>query len=211
MVLETHDPEDLARIHDDDVQLVVWRRTLPSAFNQWLADLPPDRLPDGRVLVDLGHVCPAVASLIDQARMPAGAMRDTLFLDIVDLAERFARITGMGRIDIRLQAIGGRACWRFHRDRVVARMLTTYRGMGTDWIAPSDSQRALDEQAAFAGPIHRMPEHAVSVFKGDVTDSGQGIVHRSPPVSGDTECRLLLCLNLPFQASPSLWSPEETT
>ena len=108
-------------------------------------------------------------------------------------------------VDIRLETIRHDACWKFHRDHVPARLLTTYRGPGTEWVHPRDGAAALSEQKSFRGRIERFPEHSVGLFKGSRGGSRAGIVHRSPPVALSGEVRLFLCLNLPSIMSPSSW------
>ncbi|GAB5471891.1 MAG: hypothetical protein Kilf2KO_49210 [Rhodospirillales bacterium] len=128
--------------------------------------------------------------------MPAGPMRDLLVEDIAALADAFARITRSDLIDLRLEGIAHDACWKFHRDCVEARLLTTYHGSATEWVPPSHSQEALSAQQSFQGPIERLSAHGVGLFKGSYARPGSGIVHRSPPIAGTGETRLLICLNL---------------
>ena len=47
-----------------------------------------------------------------------------------------------------------------------------------------------------------MPSHSIAVFKGTEDASGRGVVHRSPPIEGTGQTRLVLTLNMPSEASP---------
>jgi len=200
-------PDCFERIHDPAVELVIWERTLPTAMERWLDRLRPDQLPNGRLTVSAAHLVSAVTTLLDEAPMPGGPMRDAFREDVIAIAERFMRVMDTDVVDIRLETLGDDGCWKFHRDYVVARMLVTYRGPGTQWVQPGESGAALSEQKAYRGPLECFSPHAVGLFKGSRAGDGEGIVHRSPSIDGMGVSRLLLCLNLPSRISPSLWQP----
>ena len=137
--------------------------------------------------------------------MPPGDMRDLLIGDVGDLVSVFSKISRTDLVDVRLECVSNDACWKFHRDCVEARLLTTYRGPATEWVQPIHAARALREQKRFKGPVEHLRIHDVAVFKGSCAGSGSGIVHRSPPIAGTGQTRLLLCLNKRSAASPEPW------
>ena len=200
-------PDMFERIHDPDVELVIWERSLPATLGHWLDSLPVHQLPNGRLKVTAQHLHSAVIALLDGGAMPGGAMRDAFLDDVIAIAEPFMRTLQTDVVDIRLETIDHDACWKFHRDHVPARLLTTYRGPGTEWVHPQDSDEAISDQKSYRGPIERFPRHAVGLFKGSRAGDGEGIVHRSPPIEGTGISRLFLCLNLPSMTSPTLWTP----
>lgn len=197
----------LARIADPEVEMVIWRRTLSPEIQAWVDSLPSYRLPDLRVLVSPCDLRRVLLPLLEGHGLSASPMRDWLIKDIDSLAKAFAGITGTDLVDIRLERIDHDACWKFHRDSVPVRLIATYRGPGTQWVLPSDADRALAKQRAYVGRLERVPEHAVAVFKGCRAADGAGIVHRSPPVGETGVTRWLLCLNDPSSASPDPWEP----
>ncbi len=197
-------PETLASIREPAVELAVWNRTLPSSLGRWTADCPPRDLPEGRMLVRRTDLDAGIAALIGTGRAPA-VEAAALATDVLTLTMLFADITGAPAVDIKLERIRNDACWKFHRDCVVARLLTTYRGPATEWVHPEDSDAALREQTDYAGRLERLSCHAVALFKGSCAHPASGIVHRSPPIRGSGVTRLLLCLNLETDASPDLW------
>ena len=132
-------------------------------------------------------------------------MRDLLLGDVDDLVSAFARITRTDLVDVRLRLVSHDACWKFHRDCVEARLLTTYRGPATEWVQPHDAAWALREQRRFKGPVERFRVHDVAIFKGSCAGAGSGIVHRSPPIAATGRTRLVLCLNKRSAASPKPW------
>lgn len=206
-VAESADPKVLDSIRTAAIDLALWTRTLPPLLADWIESERPARLPDDRKLVRLEHLETALDAMV-RPRGATRAPRALLVADIADLARRFAAIAGTGIVDIRLEVIRHNACWRFHRDVTPLRLLTTYRGPGTQ-LPPVDlAEQALHEQRDYRGPLTEFPRHAVALFKGDPNGTGQGVLHRSPPITGTRIARLLLCLNLPSRASPELWTPQ---
>ncbi len=198
--------EGLDAIARPDVELVVWRRSLPLRLKAWLERLDATLLPDLRLLVRPEDLVRAMEPLLDNCGCPEEEMRALLVGDVDNLVSAFARIARTDLVDVRLQSVSGDACWRFHRDFVAARLLTTYRGPATEWVQPRYAEAALRAQERFKGPIEHLRAHDVAIFKGSCAGPASGIVHRSPPISGTGRTRLLLCLNKPTAASPEPWS-----
>ena len=197
--------EGLAAINKPGMELVIWRRTLPLCLRTWLDRVDASCLPHLRVLVQPGDLRRAVEPYLDEFGMPPGDMRDLLVGDVDDLVSAFAGITRSDLVDVRLERVSHDACWKFHRDCVEARLLTTYRGPGTEWVQPIHAEQALRAQKRFKGPVERLRSNDVALFKGSCAGPGSGIVHRSPPVAGTGRTRLLLCLNKRSAASPVPW------
>lgn len=197
--------EGLAAIGNPGMELVIWRRAQPRRLQIWLERMDAPCLPDIRVLVRPRDLRRAVEPHFDDCGMPPGDMRDLLLGDLDVLVSTFARITHSHLVDVRLTRVSHDACWKFHRDWVEARLLTTYRGPATEWVQPVDAERALREQKSYKGPLERLRVHDVAIFKGNGAGPGSGIVHRSPPVVGTGCTRLLLSLNKLSAASPKPW------
>ncbi len=197
--------EGLAVVSNTDTELVIWRRALPLCLRTWLERMDPSRLPDIRVLVQPDDLRPAVEPHLDECGMPPGDTRDLLLADVDDLVSAFARTTRTNLVDVRLERVSHDGCWKFHRDCVEARLLTTYRGPATEWVQPIHAAEALREQQSYHGPLERLRVHDVAMFKGSCAGPGSGIVHRSPPIAGTGQARLLLCLNKRSAASPAPW------
>lgn len=207
-ILHGASPEWFERIGEPSVELIIWKRSLATELGHWIDAMPTHQLPDARLLVKESDLLPALTSVLDAAAMPPVEMRNAFLKDIKTLASAFMKVMATDVVDIRLETIRHDACWKFHRDNVAARLLTTYRGPGTEWVAPSHHHEALSQQKAYRGPIQQFPRHAVGLFKGSRGASDKGIVHRSPPIVGTGQTRLLLCLNSPSEASPDAWTPQ---
>ncbi len=197
--------EGLGAITRPEVELVIWRRSLPLCLQRWLERLDATLLPDIRVLVQPKDLLRAMEPLLNDCGLPKGQMRALLVRDVDKLVSAFARVARTDLVDVRLECVSGDACWRFHRDYVAARLLTTYRGPATEWVQPRHAEAALRAQKSFKGPIEHLGAHDVAIFKGSCAGPGSGIVHRSPPIVGMGRTRLLLCLNTPSAASPEPW------
>jgi hypothetical protein len=197
--------DGLGAIKETGTELVIWRRTLPSDFKEWIQQLAASGLPHLRILLAPIDVRSALNPMLDECGLPKDSMRELMISDITDLAHVFARITESKRVDLRLENINDDSCWRFHIDYVEARLLTTYRGATTQWVQPAYAKQAINEQKEFSGPLERLDIDNVAIFKGKSAAKANGIVHRSPPIVGTGESRLLFCLNKQSELSPDPW------
>ncbi|WP_162917065.1 DUF1826 domain-containing protein [Dongia deserti] len=205
-ILRGDSPAILHRIGERDVGLCIWRRTAPVEIIQALEALAPGDLPNGRALAQRRHVEPVIASILEGTRLAGAPLERFLVEDIAMLAACYARVAASEIIDVRLEAVNHDACWKFHRDRSRLRLITTYRGAGTQIVPASNVDEALQAQRAYLGPIVQLPAFAVAVFKGEQTIDGGGVLHRSPPIAGTGMTRLVLCMDGPSAASPPVWT-----
>ena len=196
----------LASIQKPATELVIWERSLPAHFQTWIDRLDATSLPDIRILVKPEELCPALTPLLDRCGLTECNMRNLLVRDINELVANFSEITQSEDVDVRLQRIDNDACWKFHRDTVETRLITTYRGPTTEWVQHAYSEQAIQEQREFNGPLERLKDGDVAIFKGNCSSPDRGIVHRSPPISSTGVTRLLLCLNKRTEASPDPWA-----
>lgn len=196
---------DLDSIRQCGTELVVWQRRLPVGVQQWLDDMPAETLPDGRVLLSPADFPHAACEIFDDCGVPANAHRAYLIGDMNRLVQLYAEICGLEKVDVRIDRIANDACWKFHRDTVEMRLLTTYRGPATEWVQREHGEAALGAQLDYDGPLQQLDGGDVAIFKGNRASGDDGVVHRSPPILGTGTTRLLLCLNAPSEASPNPW------
>ena len=192
----------LHRIRKPSVALALWHRQLPASIGNWLNLLSPEKMPSGRVLAhktEFGH---ALAEILDGSGTPRSEKASLFMSDVVRISTLFAEIAGTDWVDIGLEVVQHDSCWKFHRDHVQLRALTTYCGPGTQFVTQGEAERAVEDQKAFQGTIHQIPRHTVAIFKGAKDAFGGGVVHRSPPIAGTGQTRLVLTLNLPSEGSP---------
>lgn len=133
-----------------------------------------------RVEGDAGTIGEALAEL------PA-ILRD----DAAMLARRFAALMGADAVRVRVEAIYGDACRKFHADYTDVRLITSWAGPGTDWLPP----------AASKGEHQRVPTGWIGLFKGHLFCEGHPpCIHRSPPIAGTGQKRLVLVIDTPARA-----------
>lgn len=187
-------PEGLAQIRTPGCAAVLWRRPPPPGLLDWLARLPVERLPTMRTVLRPEQALSSLQSACDAAGTPDGPERARLIGDIAALADRFAAVMAAPLLLLRLDVITTDACRRFHIDAVTARLLCTYRGTGTQFGIAADGRDP--------DTIHTVPPGAVLILRGtrwsnDLChpDPAGGLRHRSPPIAGSGETRVLLVLD----------------
>lgn len=180
------DGGDLAAILDEGINLAIWDRQATPAigsltgFDTIQLIAPVDRV---------GAMLTAAFAL-----RPRASWHAAVAADAVMLTARFAAILDITYVMLRLELVTGDACKRWHADAVPVRLICTYAGSGTQWIEqPDDRERSLGVGA-------------VGLFKGRALAGDYAIVHRSPPIAGTGEERLLLVVDSPPPAdTEALW------
>ncbi len=182
-------PEDLGAFLKPGCAAAIWRREPVAGFHAWIGALAPDRLPRGRVVVAREAVADAVAQLCDMAATSAGDARDWLIEDVTQLAALFGDLMKARYLRLRLDVVTTNACRKFHIDSVAARLICTYRGVGT--------QYGVSRDGADPARVFTVPTGAALLLRGSLwpAQPASGLLHRSPPIEGTGETRLLLVLD----------------
>lgn len=191
-ILQARAPSVLSRLGDQGIGAVLWQREPLPAFQDWIDGLPPERLPAVRSLVAVGAVESCVTAACCNAGTPEGAMRDMLASDIAALAVIMSELTHSPLLHLRLDVVTGDACRRFHVDHMVVRMLCTYRGAGTQFAV-----RGMEHSP------HQAATGSVAILRGTDWPGSEptSLLHRSPPIAGTGQTRLLLVID-PALAGP---------
>lgn len=194
-------PETLMRILDEESNLAVWQRQLPLhivdfaqcvlSLNEPLAESLCLELPDEDAEPDLA----GLASGLRDLQGFEGFMSDLKWL-----ISAFACLLGARRIGVRLRVLDKAMCPRFHVDHVPVRLITTYAGVGSQWLEEGAMDRTqlgqVNAEPQDARLIHQLSSGDVALLKGEKWhgNEGFGLIHRSPqPAPG--ERRLLLTLD----------------
>lgn len=194
-VIAAGDARALVEVLRPDISLAIWQRDMPKPFARGL-----------KPLLAATPFCVAAEDTPDAAVAAVAAdlavgVPMAFWLDVLGLAELFAALIGQERIALRLEGITGPGCHRWHADAVGLRLLTTYRGPGTEWLAlPGGARTAMGlDPAALPATPRRLATGDVAVFKGEgyPGNAGWGAIHRSPPAGPGAQARLLLCLDEP--------------
>lgn len=122
----------------------------------------------------------------------APAMRE----DIVTVALRFAALMRVGEVRVRLEVITGNACKKVHTDYTDVRLICTYAGQGTEYAPHGNGDHGGD------CCLEQVPTGWVGLFKGRTFHRDHMPAwHRSPPIAGTGEKRLLLVIDTPIKAA----------
>ncbi|MDF3933083.1 DUF1826 domain-containing protein [Pseudomonas citronellolis] len=187
------DPQVLAEVLRDGVNLAVWQRQLYPEVAAFAASLlQGEALYSQQVSLELDAAgrAPQLHGLFP------GSPDGRLFVnDLAWLVEAFACLTGARQVGLRLRALERAMCPRFHVDHLALRLVTSYAGCASEWLEEGALPRsALGE--AEPPCVHSLEVGDVGLFKGEKWggNEGAGIVHRSPcPAPGSR--RLLLTLD----------------
>jgi len=179
-------PQVLTEVLQDGVNLAVWQRQLPVH----VADF-------AQVLLSLGQPLAESLTLELQPDDDAPALRglaaayadlqgyEGFICDVRWLVGAYACLLDARRVGLRLRALEGAMCPRFHVDHVPARLICTYAGPGREWLTAPDAVQ-----------VEQLSTGDVAVLKGErwLGNEGQGLVHRSPAVPAGQR-RLMLTLD----------------
>lgn len=183
------DPASLNRFLRPECAAAIWRRQTPKNIQTWLNGLDTELLPQGRVILPLQTIAPTVSHLCDMSSLPEGPERDWLQKDIVSLATMFSGLIDARFLRLRLDVVTTNACRKFHIDAITSRLVCTYRGTGTQYgimTGGNEPSRVFTVQTG--SPI---------LLRGTLWPAKphSGLVHRSPPIEGTGETRLVLVLD----------------
>ena len=182
-------PEGLSALHRPGCAAAIWRRQPLPGVQSWIDGLDPEVLPPARVILRPAAVRDAASEVCDASGTPVGPERDRLVDDIAALAYIFAGLMRARWLRLRLDVVTTNACRRFHIDAVTARLVCTYRGTGT--------QYGISTDAAQPPRIFTVPTGAPILLRGTLWPENprSGLLHRSPPIEGTGETRLVLVLD----------------
>jgi Protein of unknown function (DUF1826) len=179
------------RIFADGVSVCVWERPVDAILEPYLLqNLSRNRGWEIRARVD------TQAARLDEllSVFENGIGRVRLQTELTGLIELFTTLTDARAVGIRLTATQRATCPRFHTDQVGLRLLCTWIGAGTEWLAEEDVMRSPPEPGGYPpeGPVRpgaqvqQLGRFAVGVFKGETWpgNEGRGAVHRSPQPQG---------------------------
>jgi hypothetical protein len=128
--------EDLAPIARAGVRAAHHRRRLPDGLADALGALLTPA-----PWIGAAEGTPAAAVHAMAADLPV-RLPPALRQDIALLAHAFARLIARDTLRIRLEALVGHGCHRWHADAVGLRLLCTYAGPGTQWLELEGGARA---------------------------------------------------------------------
>ena len=188
-VLMGREPDILDDIHLPSVAASIWVRKPAPDFQSWIDGLPVAQLPEMATVVPVHLAEAAVLAACETAGTPAGPEQDRLAGDVGALALMMAKVLKVDQVRVRLDVSDDVMCPKFHTDNVVARLLCSYRGPGTDYV--------VDGMEGDPQSIRQVSTGAVALFRGRMWPDADstGLLHRSPAVPEDIGARLLLVID----------------
>ncbi len=194
----------LTEVYQQDTNMVVWQRQSDNKLEAAIDAFLTEKTSYKRNIA----LTPELA--LDTIHKALGNTNDVLPLsqNIAELVEMFCCLFELERAGLRLTILDSAMCPRFHVDRVPCRLVTTYKGVATQWLPHSLINRsalgvravkdAQDQSGLYQSKddIQQLTEGDVALLKGELWPGNEnaGLVHRSPAVSVG-EKRLLLTLD----------------
>src|SRR5476651_960582 len=176
-------PQVLSDVLEDGVNLAVWQRQLPSHIEDF-----------GALLLSLGE--PLAESMTldikdDEEPNLRGLASgftdlqgyDGFVADVSWLVSAYACLLGAKCIGLRLRVLDKAMCPRFHVDHVPVRLITTYAGIGSQWLKEGvmDRRKLAQSDAAPTERIEQILCGEVAMLKGTQWHGNEahGLIHRS--------------------------------
>lgn len=201
-VVSGSDWQVMPRIYDQGVNLSVLTRSLAPEVRTFVREKV---LNDRPLSICQSITGPeALPSLLPEHLREAPGARPWLE-DMMMLADAWFSLFGATAAGVRLTTLSKTMCPRFHADRVMVRLLTTYGGPGTEWLPNDEVDRASlgrplgphGDPMTESDRVERLGEGDVGLLKGEIWpgNEGNGVVHRSPSLTAN-ERRLLFSLDI---------------
>ncbi|MEM1233220.1 MAG: DUF1826 domain-containing protein [Pseudomonadota bacterium] len=182
-------PRSLEAIKHPHCAAAIWEREPLAAFQNWIDGLSEYELPKARIILRPGDVQRAMTDLFDSYALAACDARTMLIDDVAALAHIFSHLVDAPFLRLRLDVITTNACRKFHTDLLTARLICTYRGTGT--------QYGVSDLGAEPDHVLTTSTGSAIVLRGHLWPAATApdILHRSPPIEGTGEARLVLILD----------------
>ena len=194
----------LTDIYRDAINIAIWQRTLSERLRESAVHVVNSRpLLKTSAVVSPTNVHARITDVLGTEELSR-----PLCDDISDLVEMYCFLFDVKEAGLRLTSLDRAMCPRFHVDRVLCRLMTTYQGNATQWLPDHLADRTKlgqgnkglpDEKSGIMSTkedIRHLEPGDVALLKGALwkgNESG-GIIHRSPPVTCG-ERRLILTLD----------------
>ncbi|MEM8551858.1 MAG: DUF1826 domain-containing protein [Pseudomonadota bacterium] len=193
VVAQVSSAQGLSAIRQPGCGAAIWHREPPAGFQQWIDTLDERQLPQARVILRPRSVRTAVSETCEAAGTPDCPERTALIDDISALSDAFARMMDVPYIRLRLDVVTNNMCAKFHVDGVTARLICTYRGTGTQYgVSARGGEPDAVSTAPTGAPILLRGTRWPQTLPHEETAR---VLHRSPPIAGTGETRLLLVLD----------------
>lgn len=195
--------EILSDIYQEQINIAIWQRKLSEPLQRSVQDF---LLANSSFQTAITVSPKSALSSVCKAFGTTGQFQ--LSQDIAELVDMFCCLFDLKRAGLRLAILSRAMCPRFHVDKVPCRLVTTYQGVGSEWlphqvvnrkkIGAGSGGKPDVESGLFDNPndIFRLDCGDVGLLKGELWEGNEnsGLVHRSPDLTAEGK-RLLLTLD----------------
>ena len=190
----------LTKVNSDGINLSIWQRDTNQVQSAAQALLETS-FTRTQFIYDRADSIELIGAFLDETTGLESPDAPYLWADIMLLTEQMLKLCDDQEIGIGLERVTHDNCTSFHTDFLSLRLLCTYWGDATHWLADDNVNRDglgknnNDLVVKDWSQVNKMEPHWVGIFKGEnfAGNKGCGIVHRSPEIVGkDNADRLLL-------------------
>ncbi len=191
--------KQLSQVQSPAVNLVLLKRSLSRPLATWARRVARSATFNHMLAVGPGLSLRTQLLTI----VPQGAGREAFADDLARLARVFRGLTSSGWARLKIECVSTDACKKFHVDNVTIRMICTYTGPGTQFIAEHALNRAhmvpgmMSPPLQPGGTIEQLAAGDLGIMKGvrSAANARWGCVHRSPPIEAEGLRRLVVTLD----------------
>ena len=192
-----HSLEEWELIHQEGVDLLIWKRPAPGLLATRLESMSLEDLPRGRFTTTPQQARADLAARLDEVDSICPTFKELWLEELDALLQHFARVMGALSVGVRLDQLTTDGCSRFHIDNTTVRMLCTYKGPSSQWLSSDNIYRPRDRRDRFnEEDIQHITRWSVGLLKGHRHPTHTNkIYHRSPPIAQQGLSRFVFCLD----------------
>lgn len=189
--IESSQMDVLNQISLEHLNMAIWQRRYSPAPKA-IQELVDSQFSAIQCVFDRSESIETLGAYFDEHLNLSSPDAFYLYQDIMELAQAFISLCKDKVIGIRLERVTTDNCKAFHVDYISLRLLCTYHGRATDWLENTNVNRlGLGQNnnelvVRDWRKVRKMKIHWVGILKGEnfANNTGRGIVHRSPQISG---------------------------
>jgi len=201
--VQGNEPDILTHIYLEESNIVIWQRELSEKLRNSV-----DVFLESHTTFQASMTVTPKSALSSVRKFIGDTTKHELSENIAELVDMFCCLFELKRTGLRLTVLDRAMCPKFHVDKVPCRLVTTYRGVASEWLPHqtvnreklgSGSNGKPDNASGLYKNQHNIQQLGcgdVAVLKGELWEGNEnaGLVHRSPTVPTDKR-RLLLTLD----------------
>jgi len=140
--VENSNPDVLTSIYNEDTNIAIWQRALSEKLANAVDTLiKVNSLKPLELAVSPLDAYDKLTSALNTNNVNTAEINE-LCKDIALLVEMFCCLFDLKRAGLRLTLLDKPMCPRFHVDRIPCRLVTTYYGIATQWLAHEAADRS---------------------------------------------------------------------